>query len=345
MVGLGPAGASAAAVAAAAGCRVLALDRRRVIGAPVQCAEFVSAMLSFEGLPAEEITAQPIVRMRTQVERLAPEPLDEFRGRMISRAAFDAALMRKAERAGAICRAGTTVVAVRNDGSVQLAGGSLVHPRGIIGADGPRSRTGAAIGSANHEFVVARQNNVRLVQSHDATDIFLRAAFRGGYGWLFPKGDTANLGVGVAYRERHQLPALLTQLQDELLDSGRIALSERDHMTGGLIPVGGRVRSSGHLGTVPVLLAGDAAGLTNPVTGAGIEAAVTSGARAGAAAASYLGGAPGSLEQFEEELAELFDPAQARALRRRGELADAGDRPSCHVQRRTWIASPDYWRH
>src|SRR6185437_12282702 len=104
-------------------------------------------------------------------------------------------------------------------------------------------------------------------------------------------------------------PGLLAQLQNELLGAERIALSGTDQLTGGLIPVGGRIRSIGRLGNVPVLLAGDAAGLTNPVTGAGIEAAVVSGEQAGSAAASYLGGAAGSLELFDEGLAELFDPA------------------------------------
>ena len=38
-----------------------------------------------------------------------------------------------------------------------------------------------------------------------------------------------------------------------------------------------------------MLLAGDAAGLTNPVTGAGIASAVQSGALAGRAAADFIG--------------------------------------------------------
>ena len=43
VVGLGPAGSRAAAVAATAGLSVVALERRRVAGTPVQCAEFVPA--------------------------------------------------------------------------------------------------------------------------------------------------------------------------------------------------------------------------------------------------------------------------------------------------------------
>ena len=48
VVGLGPAGARAARAAAQAGARVLAIDRKRVAGQPVQCAEFVPAMIGIE---------------------------------------------------------------------------------------------------------------------------------------------------------------------------------------------------------------------------------------------------------------------------------------------------------
>jgi flavin-dependent dehydrogenase len=95
-----------------------------------------------------------------------------------------------------------------------------------------------------------------------------------------------------------------------------------------------------------VLLAGDAAGLTNPVTGAGIAAAVQSGTLAGQAAAAWLGGHAGALEDYEEELGDLFDAALSRARRRRAQVlaryADGG-RPDAHTLRKGWIASPQYW--
>ena len=79
-----------------------------------------------------------------------------------------------------------------------------------------------------------------------------------------------------------------------------------------------------------MLLAGDAAGLTNPVTGAGIASAVQSGALAGRAAADLLGGRAGALDDYEEELGDIFDAALGRALRRRRARAGAlcGRRPA-----------------
>ncbi len=345
VVGLGPAGASAARVLAAAGYSVLAVEKRRVVGAPVQCAEFVSAVLSLAEVPWDAVSWQFIHRMVTMAESDAPQVTEDFRGRMISRLQFDQALARAAAEQGVRCLCGTSLTNVATDGTVRLSDGLEVRPRVLIGADGPQSRVGAAIAQRNREFVATRQITVLLRHPHDATDIFLRAAYRGGYGWLFPKQSCANLGVGVEYVCRHQLPPLLRDLHAELAAAGRVSPAALG-VTGGLIPVGGRLRAHGALGSVPVLLAGDAAGLTNPVTGAGIEAAVRSGELAGAATAGWLAGRASELADYEEELGSLYDGAYARALRhRRAVLArHAGGRTVCAATlRRTWISSPDYW--
>ena len=97
---------------------------------------------------------------------------------------------------------------------------------------------------------------------------------------------------------------------------------------------------------MPALLAGDAAGLTNPVTGAGIAAAVQSGTLAGRAAASWLSGDAAALDDYEDELADLFDAALARALHRRAALlacATPARRPDAAALRAGWIGYPQYW--
>ena len=66
-------------------------------------------------------------------------------------------------------------------------------------------------------------------------------------------------------------PALLRESRDALhaalIASGRVG-AEVLGLTGGAIPVGGMLTPCGLLGETLALLAGDAAGLTNPVTGA-----------------------------------------------------------------------------
>jgi digeranylgeranylglycerophospholipid reductase len=344
VVGLGPAGSRAAAAAAAAGYSVVALERRAVAGTPVQCAEFVPLMLDQELPGLGAVTAQTVARMVTYVEGEPADEMREFRGRMIDRAAFDRELAAAAARAGAQCLYGVGLLAIDADGAVLTTDRRRLRPKVLIGADGPRSRVAAAIGSDWGEMVETRQVLVPLLRPHDATDIFLRAAYPGGYGWLFPRGGTANLGLGVAAGQRHRLKDLLADLHAELAVAGRVG-DKVLASTGGAIPVAGRRRAVGRLGRTAVLLAGDAAGLTNPITGAGIVSAVQSGALAGRAAAAWLGGAADGLANYEADLAETFDAALARAKARRAAVmrAHAARLAPAAALRASWIAYPEYW--
>jgi flavin-dependent dehydrogenase len=280
--------------------------------------------------------------MTTFVGSATPDLTPDFRGRMIDRAAFDAELAARAVGAGAICRYGTMLRRVGRNGVVTLSDDTRVAPRVIIGADGPRSAVGSAIRAINSELVETRQVTVALIQPFDATDIFLDADIVGGYGWLFPRGAAANLGVGIVPSERRHLKPRLDRLHRRLVAAGRVG-SEIHSRTGGPIPVGGMVGPVGQIGRCEVFLAGDAAGLSHPVTGAGIAAAVQSGKLAGAAAAS---GAAMASRDYADEIADLFGSALARAARRRRELLDSyagGRRPNADQLRRGWIAYPEYW--
>lgn len=319
VLGLGPAGASAAAAAARRGCKVIALDRRKAPGVPVQCAEFVPAMLEVDA----RTVRQRIDSMHTFVEDDAPDRMPHFPGRMLDRAAFDASLVEAARRAGADCRFQRVFKAL-----------PAIRSKVIVGADGPRSIAGRRIGSVNTELVETRQVTVPLLEPHAATDIFLSARIPGGYGWLFPKGDVANLGAGVSPAHKAGLKAIVEGLLRRLSEEKRVGRTILA-TTGGAIPVGGMLKPRGRHGEALVLLAGDAAGLANPVTGAGIAAAVQSGRLAGEAAAGL---AP---ERYEEELEDLFKAALDRAVRRRRELmASKYDK---RALRRGWVAYGEYW--
>ena len=343
VIGLGPAGACAAAAAARAGARVLAVDRRREAGVPVQCAEFVPGLIGTEIGPLAASVRQSIASMVTFVEDEPPDLTDPFPGMMLDRAAFDAALVLEAVDAGAQCRFATSVRTVSADGSVTLCDGGLLTAAVLVGADGPRSTVGRAIERVNAALVETRQITVPLLRAHAATDIFLSASIPGGYGWLFPKGALANLGAGVEPVHRARLKTIVDRLHAALVTDGRVGASVLG-LTGGLIPVGGMLAPQGRLGHSHVLLAGDAAGLTHPVTGAGISAAVYSGRLAGEAAAAIVRGEPGAADEYEEELRDVLGGALERAVRRRRELARAGDgRAGSDALRRGWVAYPQYW--
>lgn len=345
IVGLGPAGSSAARAAAAAGRRVLAIERKLRAGVPVQCAEFVPSILSPARDAVRYARCQGIRAMQTFVEDETPDRKEDFPGVMIDRAKFDQHLVEQAIGAGAQCRFDTTVTAIDTGGSIRLSSGEHVDAPVVIGADGPRSRVGRAIGSSNTVLVAARQVTVPLLESHLATNIFLSADYRGGYAWLFPRGKTANLGLGVEPAARERLKPMLESLHRQLVAEGRIG-REIVNRTGGAIPVGGLIDPAGTLGRRAVLLCGDAAGLTNPITGAGISAAVVSGTLAGESAANWLAGQEDAVANYREELQDLFGPALARAVRRRRAILSRYDDaagPSRRDLRSAWIAYPEYW--
>jgi len=104
---------------------------------------------------------------------------------------------------------------------------------------------------------------------------------------------------------------------------------------------------TGVLGDSVVLLAGDAAGLTNPITGAGIAAGVMSGRLAGEALVAHLAGESDAVDIYTEDLGDLFGASLARAVRRRGQLLEQGAPAgtlSKSALRGGWIAYEDYWR-
>jgi geranylgeranyl reductase family protein len=344
VVGLGPAGSSAAAAAARAGCRVLAFDRRREPGRPVQCAEFVPALIGIEVDGLSHSVQQSIASMATFVEGDAPDVHENFPGQMLDRAAFDAALVQRAAAAGAACAFGVDGRPLAG-GRMTLSDGRRVGAKVIVGADGPRSRVGRAIGHRNEALVETRQITVALKQPSEATDIFLSRDIAGGYGWLFPKGPFANLGAGVDPDHKVRLKAIVDRLHRSLVAEGRVG-TDVLALTGGAIPVGGMVGPTGALGSTLVLLAGDAAGLAHPITGAGIAAAVHSGRLAGEAAARACGGDASAARDYDEELRDVFGAALERAVRRRRELASAmraGVSGAKAALRRGWIAYPEYW--
>lgn len=343
VVGLGPAGGMAAATAAAAGLRVMAVERRAEIGVPVQCAEFIP-------LPLGGLATRPSIRLQEingMVSRL-PSGVAEYSegpGYMIDRAAFDQALAQQAAQQGAEIHGETRLLrvdAARRCATVSaLEGEKEIHFRVLIAADGPYSSVAASLNLPALECVFTRQYRVHLLQPMQENEVWLSKDFPGGYAWLFPRGEFANLGAGADKRFTQDLKHPLDALHCELVQQG-IVDAEILGMTGGLIPVGG-LRLS--LVMHNILFVGDAAGLTHPITGAGIAAAVDSGALAGEAAARYLRKQHSdALQAYEQEIQERYGKSLQRAVLRRRELdAYWGKEVSDAAFRQGWVAFPEYF--
>ncbi|MDX1375895.1 MAG: hypothetical protein R3357_10055, partial [Burkholderiales bacterium] len=239
VVGLGPAGSSAAAAAARAGASVLAIERKKVVGIPVQCAEFIPLPLSRYAAP--EARAQAVAAMDTALPS-GKRTQRAFNGLMIRRDRFDQALASAAREAGAVLWTDSVLRALdagAHRARVSTASGLReVGYRVLIAADGPQSLVAACLGLTRLPLVTTRQYTVPLRRAQRDTAIWLSQQYPGGYAWLFPKGTVANLGLGVDPALEDDMKAPLDALHAALVAEGRVG---RDVLlrTGGPIPVGG----------------------------------------------------------------------------------------------------------
>jgi flavin-dependent dehydrogenase len=128
--------------------------------------------------------------------------------------------------------------------------------------------------------------------------IFDFAPLPGGYGWLFPKGDHINIGVGIFAEGPNSDPdAELKKVTRQLLidyTTQKLGVS----LTTIEAPITGQHLGMGGHAYTPrgrVLLTGDAAGLVDPLTGEGIHSAIVSGQAAAAAILETLNPKPSTL--------------------------------------------------
>ena len=342
VVGAGPAGCTAARIAAGKGARVLLVEKRPVIGLPVQCAEYVPIqIIDYVPLP-ERCIGQRIRKLHTHLPDGTTVETPAA-GYVLDRAFFDKAQAVAARRAGVEMWTGARVTEQTDEGILVRRGGREVEVVCcvVVGADGPRSTVGGWIGQANEAFIDALQVELVLSEMVEATQVYFDSVYRGGYGWLFPKGETANVGVGVS----RALGGDPQQALDHLLVRLGIGSGDVVGRTGGPVPSGGPVDSIREGNT---LLVGDAAGHTHAVTGAGIFSAVVGGTLAGQAVGRAIETDDLSvLSEYESEWGAFLGGPLRHAVGKRqyldlhwsddpGELSD--------VIRETWIAFKAYGR-
>ena len=210
----------------------------------------------------------------------------------------------------------------------------------IIGADGPCSTVGRWIGSENRNLIPAVQWRVSLTSPREYTEVYFHEEFYGGYGWLFPVGREANVGLGRRRRNEHDggIGKVLERFVSRLVEEGKVE-PRPIRTTAGWIPAEpARKTTRGN-----VLLAGDAAGHTHPITGAGVSQAVIGGRMAGEwAARAVEDGDLSLLCEYEVEWRELFGDVQERAHRRRKSLEENWGCLETAVKT-SWVAFGEYY--
>ncbi len=336
VVGAGPAGASAAHDAAAAGMRVLLLEKHPLPrhktcggGMPMTVGE------ELRGLAPEAFVESEVRFMRHTWEfddpylaTINPSPEEpEITLWMVQRSVFDNALAQRAAAAGADLRDGLAVRSVENnDGAVTVraagqAGAELVaRAPQLIGADGANGVCARAAGLRRSRMLaIALEVEHPYHWGNGHADLrrdvihLEYGAIRRGYAWIFPKADHLNVGAGV-FRPRSAEgrgdPSVRDELQRAIfgyLDSLGVPYSPNQMcFHAHPLPIwNGKERVSTRDGGI--LLVGDAAGLINPLFGDGILHAVRSGRLAAQCVAE--GAAREYTRRLHAEFAPNFDAA------------------------------------
>ncbi|MDO8671453.1 MAG: NAD(P)/FAD-dependent oxidoreductase [Dehalococcoidia bacterium] len=342
VVGAGPAGSVAARVAAAAGVKTIILERKAELGLPVRCAGYVAETIRWHvDLPSGTL-AQSVAGLRTLLPDGSVQEM-AVPGYTINRAALDRHLAIEAVEAGAELFLKTTAVDRVGDRVLARQSGRelLIRPGVIIGADGPLSLVARWMGLARPQVATAIQYDFRLSRPLSIAEVYFRSEIRGGYAWLFPAGEVARIGVAFAAGAREAMAGFRSLLR-KIEDEGK-AIGPALSVTGGLVPIGGPTA----LRRGNMLLVGDAAGLTHPMTGAGILNAIIAGEIAGLAASkAVLAGRLDYLEEYEEECHFVLGPGLRRAGERRRELdrhwqlSPAG---LSQAIRRSWLTFDEYY--
>jgi geranylgeranyl reductase family protein len=312
VVGAGPAGSVAALVLARAGARVALVDKARfprekacgdLIGPRgVQCLD----ELGLDVPVATRIGDMLVVGPTGNRVRLPAAPGRTYPGYgiIVARSRFDDFLLQAAVARGAEFIESRADEPVYRDGRLDgftIGSGRRIRADVIVGADGATSRVADVAdlldaprvlwGFAVRTYVDAP---VELPQ------ILVWAPTRGvafpGYGWVFPAGDgRANVGLGIGVlRDRAAGRRATRDLGPFISHAQRIGALEGTNSAARDRPLGSWLKL-GLVGTTPargrVLLAGDAAGLVNPLQGEGIAAAMGSGRAAAEAILANVDGA------------------------------------------------------
>jgi len=294
VVGAGPGGSITAKTCAEAGLEVLLIEKRQEIGDPVRCAEG----LGKEGLMrhiqpdsrwiAAEVNGSKILAPDGTEIKMSEEASSGKAGYNLDRKVFDRALAQKAAMAGSEVMVKTRATGLlRKNGSISgikamyMGETHEIKADLVIGADGVESKVGRWGGIDTClrpvDINTCTQFLVSNIEAGEYNKFFMGNVYApGGYLWLFPKGEhMANIGLGIIGSKCSNVRpiSLLHKFIETYMPQGKII----EIVVGG-VPVCGPIER-----TVAdnLILVGDAARQSDPLTGGGIINAMDAGKIAG----------------------------------------------------------------
>ncbi len=294
VVGGGPSGATAAEDLARAGAKVALLDRDGRIK-PCGGAIPPRAIRDF-GIEESQIVARiTTARMISPTGRMVDIPIENGYVGMVDREHFDEYLRVRAVNAGASRLTGTFLRIDRDAAGTHVVWREKEsgqerrsQTRLVIGADGARSNVARAEvpGGDKIPYVIAYHEIIKAPPRSpdydpDRCDVIYDGKISPDfYGWVFPHGEQASVGMGTGLDGVD-----LKQATADLRAASGLTECETIRKEGAPIPLRPMDRwDNGR----DVVLAGDAAGVVAPSSGEGIYYAMAGGRAAATAAQAAL---------------------------------------------------------
>jgi geranylgeranyl reductase family protein len=305
VIGAGPAGSVTAYRLASSGASVLLLDKAR-FPRDKPCGGGLTMRAVRElPFPADPVVEHEVDRMAFRL-RYGPSYTRRSEGPLIlmtQRRRLDAYLAERAAEAGAEFRDGVKVSAITpggRDGYDVAVGQERARANVVIGADGANGVTAKLLGLGESPvYGVALEGNAPYSvigdERYRATAVVELATLPGGYGWVFPKGDHANVGVGGWERTGPTLRRHLSVLCEKHGIDDAALESVRGHRLPLRTPDAGLARDR-------ALLVGDAAGLVDPLSGDGMYEAFVSARLAADAVGAVLDGREADVVPYDKAL-------------------------------------------
>jgi geranylgeranyl reductase family protein len=315
VVGAGPAGSTAAYRLAHEGASVLLADRAR-FPRDKPCGGGLTMravrLLPFSVDPVVEDRARHVefgLNFHSRFERHTDEPLVL----MTQRSRLDTFLAEQAAAAGADFRDGVKVthLELTEAGVEARLNGTKIAAHVALGADGVNGLAARAAGlDGGRDYGVALEANVPYGavsrERYQGRLCLELANVPGGYGWVFPKGDHVNVGVGGWEREGPRMREHLAHFCREYA----IPESALESLRGYRLPL---LHARARLTKGRLALLGDAAGLVDPLSGDGIYEAFLSAKLAAGATLDVLAARAFDLERYDRELRRALSSQLAAA--------------------------------
>jgi len=284
IVGGGPAGLQAAITIAKQGFQPIVFEQHSQIGTPIQCGEGMS-LNAFRDFSIPTSNNDICVREHKRCKLVFPSNKvlsGDIHAFMIKRDVFDQYLAEKAIDAGAVIITNTKVNAILHN-SEELVVKTNDHknpnykPKFLILAEGARAQLAHSLNFPASPLIKAFEYKIEGEWGEDLEFYFDAKEFPHGYCWIFPRNNETNVGIVTT---ANQLKARLDLFMKKKEITGKIIKK-----IGGMIPMKGPVHN---LAKNNVILAGDTAGMVNPVFYGGIRIGMTSGEIAGRVGVEYI---------------------------------------------------------